>query len=663
MKHLKYTMTAMALALAVNAGPVTAQSPFGQERARAIGELTNEAVLAALREDGRVSMSGGFFETDSADLSGTSPEVLFKLASAMATLPEMRIAIVGHTDSVGEFGYNVNLGQRRAAAVRAALMAAPYNVAEDRLVAMGAGPIAPVASNLSDEGRALNRRVEFVLLDEELMEQGNASEDAVALPEQSNAKFAAQVPENVLTPDRVETETLGTLEFFDGMPSADTVEKTFDNLDLMRATTAFLDGMKIASLRGMFQGYESLGAQPNDVLIAETLLDARSIWLTPNTTTIYIGANVDIAQGPMVIEVPGGLLGLLDDAAFDYVADIGALGADKGEGGKYLLLHNDDETVVPEGYFELRTKANEHWLLLRRSPGPDGDTAGPVAEIKAGLNVYPLAEAANPPAETFINMSGTQHNTVHANNEDFFEEIHVALENNPVGAFAPEIVGNFASIGIKKDEPFEPDARMKGIFKEAAAIANATARSITYASRDPGVFFYEDRQWNSPFQRQSYEFLQDGARILDDRTYFFYMATGITPAMTAPPVGSGSVYAMTARDKDGAYLDGSKTYKVTLPAPVPAKNFWSFMLYSGQTRSILETDQQSGGIDSNREGIKANDDGSYTIYFGPEAPEGWENNWAQTAPGRSFNAMMRLYGPLEPWFEKSWKPGDFELVE
>ncbi|SHK45543.1 Uncharacterized conserved protein [Shimia gijangensis] len=476
-------------------------------------------------------------------------------------------------------------------------------------------------------------------------------------------KYAADVPENVLTPDIVETDTLGNLEFFDGMPSDETVQKAFDNLDLIRATTAFMDGMKIASLRGMFQGYEDAGAKPNEIVITEDLMDAKSIWLTPNTTTIYIGSNVDISEGPMVIEVPAGLLGLLDDAAFDYVADIGALGADKGKGGKYLLMHEDDETPVPDGYFELRTKTYEHWLLLRRSPGPNGETEGPVAEIKAGLNVYSLSEAANPPAETFINVSGVQYNTVHANNEDFYEEIHVALDNNPVGAFAPEIVGNFASLGIRKGEPFEPDERMQGILKEAAAIANATARSITYASRDPGVFFYEDRQWNSPFQRQSYQFLEDGARILDDRTYFFYMATGITPAMTAPPVGSGSVYAMTARDGDGAYLDGSKTYKVTLPGPVPAKNFWSFMLYSGQTRSILETDQKSGGIDSKRPGIKANEDGSYTIYVGPKAPEGWESNWAQTKPGKSFNVMMRLYGPLEPWFDKSWKPGDFELVE
>lgn len=476
-------------------------------------------------------------------------------------------------------------------------------------------------------------------------------------------EYAADVPENVLTPAAVETETLGTLEFFDGLPLPETVEKTFDNLDLIRATTAFLDGMNIASLRGMFQGYEQAGAQPNDVVITETLMDAKSIWLTPNTTTIYIGSNVDIAAGPMVIQVPPGMLGLLDDAAFDYVADIGALGADKGEGGKYLLLHNDDETEVPEGYFELRTKANEHWLLLRGTPAEDGSTEEVVAGIKAGLNIYPLGAADNPPKEKFVDISGVQHNTVHANNAEFFDEIHVALDNNPVGAFAPEIVGTFASLGIRKGEPFEPDVRMQKILTEGAAIGNATARAITYASRDPGVYFYEDRQWNSPFQRQSYVFLEDGARILDDRTYFFYMATGITPAMTAPPVGSGSVYAMTARDVDGAYLDGSKTYRVDMPAPIPAKNFWSFMVYSGQTRSILETDQKSGGIDSNSPDIVANEDGGYTIWFGPEAPEGREGNWVQTMPDKSFNVMLRLYGPLEPWFEKSWKPGDLALVK
>ena len=111
------------------------------------------------------------------------------------------------------------------------------------------------------------------------------------------------------------------------------------------------------------------------------------------------------------------------------------------------------------------------------------------------------------------------------------------------------------------------------------------------------------------------------------------------------------------------YLDGDKTYKVTLPAPIPAARFWSFNVYDNQTRSLLETDQKLAGIDSTSpERIKRNADGSVTVWFGPKAPAGQDVNWVQTMPGRGWNALLRLYGPLPPWYDKSWKPGDFELV-
>ncbi len=158
----------LAAALFAITGTCAVAQSFGQERARAIGEMTDSMIIQALRDDGRVSMSGGFFDYDSAELTGTSSEVLFKVASAMATLTEMRLVLVGHTDSTGDFNYNIDLSARRANAVRRALLGEPYNIAPERLVAIGVGPIAPVASNLGDEGRALNRRVEFVMLDEEL---------------------------------------------------------------------------------------------------------------------------------------------------------------------------------------------------------------------------------------------------------------------------------------------------------------------------------------------------------------------------------------------------------------------------------------------------------------------------------------------------------------
>lgn len=151
--------------------------------------------------------------------------------------------------------------------------------------------------------------------------------------------------------------------------------------------------------------------------------------------------------------------------------------------------------------------------------------------------------------------------------------------------------------------------------------------------------------------------------MLDARTMFHYAATGITPAMADAKPGTGSAYAFAVRDGAGEYLDGGKTYKITLPSPIPAGQFWSFTVYDNQTRSMLETDQKLAGIDSNQPDIKKNEDGSVTIWFSPNAPEGHQTNWVQTMPGKGWNTILRLYAPLEPWFDKSWKPGDFEKVQ
>ena len=292
----------------------------------------------------------------------------------------------------------------------------------------------------------------------------------------------------------------------------------------------------------------------------------------------------------------------------------------------------------------------------------DGDVNGSTKELKEGFRAYPLAQVNKPPKQKVYDLSGKKFNTIHANDEQFYEELNAVIQYEPADAFNPELVGLFSSIGIKKGKPFAPDARMKKILKDAAAIGNATARAITFNSRNKAVYFYPDRQWFTPFSG-GHDFMDNGELVLDDRIMFHYGATGITPAMATPKVGTGSAYAATAKGAKGEYLDGGKTYKVTLPAPIPANNFWSFMVYSGQHRSMLETDQKSAGLDSTNPSVKPNKDKSYTIWFGPKAPKGHEGNWIQTIPGKSNLVILRLYGPLEPWFDKTWKPGDFELVE
>ncbi len=473
-------------------------------------------------------------------------------------------------------------------------------------------------------------------------------------------KYSADVPEFLLTPDKVETNLLGDLEFFDGMPSEATVKKTYDFLDLSRGVDAFLNGMPAVSLYALLEGLKQAGLEPGDLGITEDLLDARGLLLTAQSTTPYALAEIDLKNGPVVVEIPGPVLGTVDDAFFLFVTDVGLTGPDQGKGGKYLFIGPDYDGEIPEGYFVAKSTTYRNWLLMRVFV-KDGDLKGSTKVLKEGFRCYPLAKASNPPKQKVYNLSGKKFNTIHANDEHFYDELNAVIQYEPADAFNPELVGLFASIGIKKGQPFAPDARMKKILKDAAAIGNATARSLTFSPRSKAVYFYPDRQWYSSFTG-GHDFMNNGELVLDDRIMFHYVATGITPAMATPKVGTGSAYAATPHDAKGQYLDGGKTYKVKLPAPIPVNNFWSFMVYSGQHRSMLETDQKSAGLDSNSPTIKPNDDDSYTVWFGPKAPEGHEGNWIQTIPGKSYLVILRLYGPLEPWFDKTWKPGDLELV-
>ena len=469
------------------------------------------------------------------------------------------------------------------------------------------------------------------------------------------------VPQSILTPDRVETDLLGELKFFDGMPDEATVAKTYDFIDVARGAEAFLSGIPAASVYAILEGFKEAGMAHGDMAITEELMDARSLFLTPNSTTPYCMLELNLKDGPMVMEVPPGVLGPVGDAFFRWVTDVGLTGPDQGEGGKYLFVHSSYQGEIPPGYFVVRVPTYRNPAFFRIFV-KDGDIAGAVRGVKERFRLYPLAQAENPPAQRFVNVSGMTINTVHANDFKFYEEMNAVIQYEPADAFDAEVLGLFAAIGIKKGRPFAPDGRMKKLLTEAVAIGNATARSIAFAPRSRSAYYYPDRKWYASFAG-NYDFMDGGAMSLDNRVLWHYIATGVTPAMATPAVGTGSVYPMTVRDSEGNYLDGGKTYSVTLPGPVPAKVFWSFMVYSGQHRSILETDQKLGGLDSLNLKVTANADGSYTIWFGPKAPAGHEGNWVQTIPGKSYFVFMRLYGPLESWFDKSWKPGDLELVK
>jgi len=482
------------------------------------------------------------------------------------------------------------------------------------------------------------------------------------------APAAEQVPEEVLKslamPDRIETR-IGTLEFFDGFPTDATVRKAFDFLDFQRGVDIFLDEMRAASLVALRNGHRELGARrSNQVIIGEDLMRSESLWLTPNTETVYASAFLDLkADGPTVIESPPNVLGILDDMWMRYIADVGNAGPDKGQGGKFLLLPPGYEGDVPDGYHVFRSRTYGVWFILRGFL-VDGDPGPAVKSIKKHLRIYPLAKAGRPPRMEYTNFSGRYHNTIHANDFHFFEELDSLIQEEHAEAIDAVARGRLALIGIVKGEPFDPDDRMRAILDEAAWVGATIARSMSFASRDEITYFYDDDPtWFSAFAIGNHEFLAGDWLHRDARTQFMYNAIAITPAMAVAMPGVGSQYAAAARDADGNALDGSKTYKLRMPPNVPAKDFWSIVLYDVQTRSLLQTDNPYPSLNSERSGIGQNADGSVDIYFGPEAPAGKEKNWILTVPGKGFWLILRLYGPLEPWFDKTWRPGKIELLD
>jgi len=484
---------------------------------------------------------------------------------------------------------------------------------------------------------------------------------AGAVAEPPRMKMTTDIPEGIATPDTLET-SIGTLTSFDAVPDKATTQRIYDNLDLQRATEAFLAALPIASMAAMETGVRSFGPPNTTAILFEDLMDSRSLWLTANTVSIYQVAWVELGDEPMVLETPPNVLGLIDDAWFQYVADFGNAGPDKGQGGKFLLVPPGYEGSLPEGYHVARTNTYGNWVAWRGFQ-VNGSTRPAIDATKEKFRIYPLSQKDNPPQMNFINVSGTEHNTIHRMDFGYWEEVNETIQAEPTNGINPEIRGLLASIGIEKGKPFNPDERMKKILTDAARIGSVTAQALTARPRDQRLYVYPgERVWTNPFIEGRYDFLLDGATLIDSRIYMHFYATGITPAMAIKNVGVGSQYLIAYLDKNGDALDGSKTYKVHLPPNIPAKDFWSFTLYDNQTRSMLQTDQRLPAVDSLGK-VKANADGSYDIYFGPSAPEGMESNWIQTVPGKAWNTIFRLYGPLQPFYDKTWKPSDPELVD
>ncbi len=242
----------------------------------------------------------------------------------------------------------------------------------------------------------------------------------------------------------------------------------------------------------------------------------------------------------------------------------------------------------------------------------------------------------------------------------FFEMLAQLVTDEPADIFTPLERFYMQAIGIEKGKPFHPAPKDKALLAEAARVGAAMARANSFASSDPDTYYYQDRKWqyvgNVP-----YDFKKDGVIEVDRRAYVHYMALGNSPAMMTKNVGIGSYYLWTYKDAAGGFLDGAQNYKLRIPANVPARDFWSVLVYDSLSRSKLQNGEKFPSV-SKYTDPKANADGSVDVYFGPTMPPGQEKNWIKTVAGKGWFPIFRFYGPREPLYDRSWVLNDIEKM-
>jgi hypothetical protein len=518
----------------------------------------------------------------------------------------------------------------------------------------------------------------------------------------AQAEVSEATLQSIGVPDSLQT-AFGQLDFVNGVPTAETAQKTYDMMDFTQALNAYNNSFRGASALAIVKGFEGIGAEPGDVVIFSEFMDSNSLFLTANADTVYYLTGLDLSKGPIVVEQPPGSVGTINDMWFSWIIDVGGPGPDRGLGGKYLIVGPDYDGPLPEGGYFIGHSQTNLALYAARAYLVDGSPEKAAENIKATMKVYPyvpgsfgtsLAQAlegtvgiaAEPkiPETTFIEGSGLSFNTLPPSDHTFFDLINENVQMQPPTSYDVELAGQLAAIGIVHGQPFNPDERMQKILADAAAFGNAAGRALNwrYAMKHPDWAYYEGSNWGTMLWEGGAFFetpppvFKDGkitplpptgARTLDSRTAFYYGYTLDSPGMIMTIPGVGSQYLMSFADTQGNQFDGGQTYKVVLPPDIPAEAFWSLTLYDNQTRSMLQTSQRfprAGSQAYPSPAAEAAADGTTTIWFSPTQPEGVaRGNWIETAPGKGWFTILRLYSPKATFFDRSWRIGEIERVQ
>lgn len=387
--------------------------------------------------------------------------------------------------------------------------------------------------------------------------------------------------------------------------------------------------------------------------------------LTPNPDTLYFMPFFDTSEvGPVVLEIPaagaGVIVGSVDDAWQTAIEDVGPAGADKGKGGKYLILPPGYKEKIPGGYIPLPSQTYSGYAILRSNPKTHSDIdVAAAVEYAKQLRIYPLSQAGSPPTTQFIDAIDVLFDATIPYDIRFFESLDRVVQHEPWQTRDKVMIDLLKTLGIEKGKAFSPDARTKSILEDAIREAHAWMDSKYDEFFPP---FAEGARWALPASPEVAEgmqtlFASPDSYPIDGRGRVYSYAY-----FSAKHLGAGQYYLMTIKDHAGNTFDGGASYRLTVPASAPVKQYWSATAYDRQTHALIR-DTQWSSRSSLTQGLQKNADGSVDVFFGPRAPAGKDSNWVPTQPGRGFEVLFRFYGPEKQLFDKAWKLPDIEKVQ
>ena len=471
----------------------------------------------------------------------------------------------------------------------------------------------------------------------------------------------------------------------EGRPNDEAPRTLLEELLFQRAVQAYLWAMPLVNTLGMKTGSERTFGQGYDVLpVWKRRIDAKTRITTPNSDVLYAMGYVDLGRdGPLVLTAPPRMQGILldvwqrpipmDGGAF--AGDVGLAGPDAGRGGRFLLLPPGHAGPVPGDCFVCRPATNTVFIFLRAFYEDPADLA-PAAALLEQARIEPLVGPARP--MRFPDASGLAVDMLPLRDGGVFGALKELLDSEVPGLADHEWLGLLAAIGLVRGRPFDPDARTRRILDAAARTAYAMSRAVGFEETVGGrsLQVYPDRRWLNPMGDGASPGQPDlsglvptaegdpaGAYLdLDLRLWYFTNYYSVSPGMVSKTPGRGARYLVAFADSRGEALAGEASYRLVLPAPVPAANFWSVTLYETASGSGLDNGQPFPSLGS-RDKPAQRADGATELFFGPTARPDQAANWLATVPGQGFFVVLRLYGPTAPALDGSWKPGDVERRE